>query len=66
MTPDDVEVNYVCALGCLDLACPDPGLPGGCAGFNTQPTVWFQVNTDAEAAQLYTSVTFVVVPRSPL
>ncbi len=56
VTPEDVEVNYVCTQGCLDLACPDPGLPGGCAGFNTQPTVWFQINTDADAAQLYTSV----------
>ncbi len=57
VTPEDVVVNYVCTLGCLDLACPDPGLPGGCGGFNTQPTVWFQVNTDADAAQLYTTVT---------
>ncbi len=56
VTPDKVEITYVCKGGCLDMACPDPGLPGGCTGFDTMPTVWFRVNTDDEASLLYTTV----------
>ena len=57
VTPEDIEINYVCTGGCLVLACPDPILPGGCAGFDSQPTVWFKINTDDDAGWLYTSVT---------
>ena len=55
VTPDDVSFDWVCTNGCLDLACPD-GIGGGC-DFSQNPTVWFQVNTDNNAAQLYTQVT---------
>ncbi len=57
VTPDEVEINKVCTNGCLDLSCPNPGLPEACAGFDSQPTVWYQVNCDANAGQLYTYVT---------
>lgn len=55
VTPDDVSFDWTCLNGCLDLACPDD-IGGGC-DFSQNPTVWFQVNTDADAAQLYTQVT---------
>ena len=37
------------------MACPD-SIGGGC-DFTQNPTVWFQVNTDGNAMQLYTQVT---------
>ncbi len=54
VTPDDVSFDWVCANGCLDLACPD-GIGGGC-DFSQNPTVWFQVNTDYNARLLFTQV----------
>lgn len=40
--------------GCLDLACPEES-PTDC-GIGENPTVWFQINTDMDAVQLYTFV----------
>jgi len=55
VTPVDTTVNYECRQGCLYLACPDT-IEGGC-DFSQNPTVWYQVITDAKAEQLYTTVT---------
>jgi len=55
VTPEDISVNYLCTNGCLDLACPSD-IDGGC-DFSQNPTVWYKVNTDADADQLYTTVT---------
>ena len=55
VTPPDVSIDWICLNGCLDLACPSD-IGGGC-DFSQNPTVWYQVNTDAEAAQLYSTVT---------
>jgi gliding motility-associated-like protein len=58
VTPVDVSINTTCLSGCLELACPEPSIPGGSGcDFTVNPTVWFQVNTDNEAAQLYSFVT---------
>ena len=40
--------------GCLDLACPEENI-GDCE-FNQNPTVWFQINVDQNAVQLFTFV----------
>ncbi len=49
------EFQFECLPGCLTTACPEETV-GEC-GFNMIPTVWFQVDTDADAAQLYINVT---------
>ncbi|MGE5355184.1 MAG: gliding motility-associated C-terminal domain-containing protein [Deltaproteobacteria bacterium] len=57
ITSDDL--NYVCTNGCLDLSCPENPLPAGGNGcdFSSTPTVWYYVDTDLLAAQLFTTVT---------
>lgn len=56
ITGDDL--NYVCTNGCLDLSCPENPLPAGGNGcdFSGTPTVWYAVETDINAAQLFTTV----------
>jgi hypothetical protein len=41
--------------GCLDLACPEETLSD--CGIDQNPTVWFQINVDQFAIQLFTFVT---------
>ncbi|MBK6363306.1 MAG: gliding motility-associated C-terminal domain-containing protein [Saprospiraceae bacterium] len=41
--------------GCLDLACPEETLAD--CGIDQNPTVWFQINVDQFAIQLFTFVT---------
>lgn len=53
--PDGVIIYTACEEGCLEYACPQNDV-GDCM-FNTNPTVWFQVDTDMEAQQLYVTVT---------
>lgn len=55
ITGDDLD--YVCAPGCLDLSCPEDPLPAGGNGcdFSQTPTVWYYVDTDLLAAQLFTT-----------
>ncbi len=47
--------NYECIQGCLEIACPETAV-GEC-GFANIPTVWFQVDVDMDAAQMYVNVT---------
>ncbi|MFZ1703848.1 MAG: gliding motility-associated C-terminal domain-containing protein [Saprospiraceae bacterium] len=49
----DFRLTYI--DGCLDLACPEDN-PTDC-GIGDNPTVWFQINTDMNAVQLFTFVT---------
>lgn len=42
-----------CVQGCIDYACPETLTD---CGFNNLPVVWFQVNTDADAAQLFVNI----------
>lgn len=57
--PNFTTIEYVCAEGCIDLACPEDPLPAGGNGcdFSQTPTVWYEVQTDDIAAQLFTTVT---------
>ncbi|MBK7096322.1 MAG: gliding motility-associated C-terminal domain-containing protein [Saprospiraceae bacterium] len=53
VTGDDLD--YVCTDGCLDLSCPENPSPPGC-DFSQTPTVWYAIETDDLAAQLFTTV----------
>ncbi len=44
-----------CASGCLDLACPQTDV-AACPTFVNNPTVWFEIQTDLNAEQLYVQV----------
>lgn len=48
------EFTIIEISGCLDLACPEID-PRDC-GIAENPTVWFQINTDENAVQLFTFV----------
>lgn len=56
VTPPDFAINYFCVPGCLDYACPEDDALGGCGQFTQAPTVWFQVDADENAAQMFTTV----------
>lgn len=53
--PNFETFDEICIAGCLDYACPNPE-QGECGSFATEATVWFEVETDAIAQQLFTSV----------
>ena len=52
----DFTIDYNNVTGCLDYACPSSDAFGGCVAFYTMPTVWYQVQTDGLAAQMFTTV----------
>lgn len=54
--PNFDVIDYVCLTSCLDFACPEESANGGCGEMEIMPTVWFQVNTDDIAAQLFSTV----------
>lgn len=57
VTPPNFDIVYsACVTSCLDYACPEDDAMGGCGEFTQAPTVWFQVETDADAAQMFTTV----------
>ncbi|MDF1698217.1 MAG: MopE-related protein [Saprospiraceae bacterium] len=56
VTSEEFSVNYVCASGSLDFACPASAALGGCEEFTNMPTVWFKVEADDLAQRLYTTV----------
>ncbi|MGK0313936.1 MAG: gliding motility-associated-like protein [Saprospiraceae bacterium] len=57
VTPPNFDIVYsACVTGCLDYACPEDDAMGGCGEFTQAPTVWFQVETDMDAAQMFTTV----------
>lgn len=53
VTHDDLD--YVCIEGCLDIACRENPAPEGC-DFSKTATVWYAIETDDLAAQLFTTV----------
>ena len=55
---DDEDIIYVCTSGCIDLACPNPEVTGGC-DFSNSPTIWYKIVVDDDAAQLFTTVSSV-------
>ncbi len=55
-TPETFDIIYTCVTSCIDFGCPEDDNFGGCPDMINMPTVWFQVNTDDEAAQLFTTV----------
>jgi len=46
-----------CFEGCLDLSCPESPSPAGGCDYSTNQTVWYQINTDGDAEQLFVNVT---------
>ncbi|MDF1698214.1 MAG: hypothetical protein P1U56_20365, partial [Saprospiraceae bacterium] len=56
ITNPNFQIDYGCFTGCLDFACPESDGNGGCSAFTQMPTVWFQVQTDEIAAQMFTTV----------
>ncbi len=55
-TPADGTIVYnACTTGCLEYACPETAV-SDCM-FDQIPTVWFQVDTDLDAQQLYINIT---------
>ncbi len=56
ITSDSFSFNYVCITGCLDFACPSQDALGGCTEFEQVPTVWFKIETDSLAAQMFSTV----------
>lgn len=59
ITNENFEIDYVCASGCLQFACPEEQgtTPGDPCIFGDNPTVWMGFTTDDLAAQLFTTVT---------
>ncbi len=56
ITDTEGAINYdSCAPGCLDLACPETTV-SECASFSDSPTIWFEIQTDLDAEQLYVQV----------
>lgn len=51
----DENFNYFCLTGCLKTANPENISLIGC-DFSATPTVWYEVKTDENAAQLFTSI----------
>jgi len=45
-----------CFEGCLDLSCPESPSPAGGCDYSVNQTVWYQVNTDGTAGQLFVRV----------
>lgn len=56
ITPEGLVLNYDCIVGCLDFACPETDANGGCMEMMESPTVWFKVEVDHDAAQMFTYV----------
>ncbi len=57
VTNPNFELDYVCLQSCLDFACPqDPPSPGAPCDTDQWPTVWFEISTDDEAAQIFATV----------
>ncbi|MDF1698218.1 MAG: hypothetical protein P1U56_20385, partial [Saprospiraceae bacterium] len=50
------EDGYTCFTSCLDFACPEQDSLVDCSEFMEMPTVWFKIQTDDEAAQLFTTI----------
>ena len=57
VTPGEFELNKYCTCSTLGSAHPEDNLNGGCADFDTNPTVWFKVVVDSNASQLFSYVT---------
>jgi hypothetical protein len=57
--PNFAEIEYDCLAGCLDQATPEEPLPAGGFGcdFSSMPTVWYAIEVDEIAAQLFTTIT---------
>jgi len=56
ITNDMFILDYNCVSGCIDYATPDPSATGGCEEFADNPTVWYKINVDDQAQQMYTTV----------
>ncbi len=56
-TPEEAEIIKDCICSTIKGASPNQGLSGGCSDFGSNPTVWFQINIDKNATQLYSYVT---------
>ncbi len=57
ITPDEVKIDNFCRCGTLEDTKPDMVIPEGCVEFTKNPTVWFKVEVDENASQLYSYVT---------
>ena len=56
VTNTDFSIDYLCVNGCLAFACPEDDPNGGCTEFIQNPTVWYKVEVDDIAAQMFTTV----------
>ena len=56
ITNPEFMIDYYCIQGCLDYACPEEDAMGGCGEFTQAPTVWFKIETDSLAAQMFTTI----------
>ncbi len=56
VTNPNFELDYSCITSCLEYACPESNVQGVSCGTDSWPTVWYQINVDDNAAQIFTTV----------
>jgi hypothetical protein len=56
MVENPFGIDYFCTQGSLGFACPETDSIGGCDVFTAMPTVWFFVESQDDAAQMFSTV----------
>lgn len=56
ITNPTFSIDNDCTEGSLDFACNETEALGGCEAFTAMPTVWFKIQVDSLADQIFTSV----------